>query len=667
MKNLKKFFVLFLCLSFVFGTDSLTFAAKKKLRSASAKKGASKRSGSAKSKRSGSSKSKRSGSARSKRFAGGTASRSSNVVSSAGGSANNPTLSKTTEECRSAYVDCLDTQIKGYLAKYSYLSEDAAIEALQETGDPIRCAYFDKDFDGDNSKSNKNINELYFSYNYFCDNVATVTGESGQPIYECSANNTTNAFATKNSTAYYKETLRRLDTNELVVLNFTKTALGKKIQDSQTISTVSLDDVNDMFKELGLGEGKNDGKTEKTVEMFSISVAPPISAGSLNPKGLFQKAHNVCMKLDRLDEKGIGLGAEDLNNLKSYIAKLSQSNCRNDYESSDLKENRYAKYYQNGEWKTCPNGYRYNSDAETCEAKSGVTTEDGGAATPQTYNTSFLSAKASCDSYQQSLISARTQLYAKFKDRMTNYLNENLAQLIKKEASNRSALASAQSDMDRIAAETKAEKLKNEMEIAKITADAEAQKAEADRKAAEVKAQTDKIKEENAMLSKIQNSSWDDNNKEEVSLSGSGTLGIGLYKVIVAGSKGGSSAQTGGVLCWGPNVAGGNGDVKEQVFRITSGEKNYSMTKGNVPGTPARKIGKRGENGGNGPNSTFVIDGVVNITAEGGKGGISSSGCSGGTTGAGAGSAKNSGNGYVRLYKATFGSNTASQSTADAK
>ncbi len=628
MKNLKKFFVLFLCFSFVFGADTLTFAAKKKLRSASnkagSKKGSSKRSGSSKSKRSGSAKSKRSGSARSKRFAGGgtTGTRTSGSVTSAGG--NGPTLSKTTEECRSAYVDCLDTQIKAYLAKYSYLNEDAAVEALQETGDPIRCAYFDKEFAGDNSK--KNINELYFSYNYFCDSVTTVTGESGQPVYECTANNTTNAFATKNSSAYYKETLRRLDANELVLLNFGETTLGqninKKIAANEVITSVSSADLEQMFEELGVSEKELDNLdnkegnkkgNEKTVEMFSISVVPPISAGSLNPKGLFQKAHNICMKLDRLDEKGIGLSSEDLASLKSYIQKLSQSNCRNDYESSDLKQNRYAKYYQNGEWKTCPNGYRYNADAETCEAKAGVTSEDGVAVTPQTYDTGFLSAKASCDSYQQSLISARTQLYAKFKDRMKNYINQNISQLIKKEVSNQSVLASAQGEMNRIVAEAEVDFSKVKAETTLQKAEAEAKVAEAAMKAAETKAKSvettaaanAKIEEANAKVAKTAQTSLDKNfgGGETSTLS----LGTGCYEFTLNGGGGGTRANK--FASWGE--LGGHGGKLYLKVCVKSGTV-----------TAKYNVGKGGGSDTSGTGTTIVFDDANGIIGSGAKAGF---------------------------------------------
>ncbi len=161
------------------------------------------------------------------------------------------------------------------------------------------------------------------------------------------------------------------------------------------------------------------------------------------------------------------------------------------------------------------------------------------------------------------------------------------------------------------------------------------------------------------MITKIENATWDGSKVKEVSLTGSGTLGIGLYKVVVAGAAGGKSAESGVLLKWCSGNDGGNGDVKTQVFRITSGEMNYNASWGSRPSMPGRPAAcKTGSNGGNGPRSTFVIDGIVNITAEGGEGGIAYSGnckvskCQGGRIGNSSGSGQNAGNGYVRLYKA---------------
>ena len=161
------------------------------------------------------------------------------------------------------------------------------------------------------------------------------------------------------------------------------------------------------------------------------------------------------------------------------------------------------------------------------------------------------------------------------------------------------------------------------------------------------------------IISKIENATWSDARATEINISTSGTLGVGLYKVVVAGAAGGKSAESGVLLKWCGGNNGGNGDVKTQVFRITSGEMNYNASWGSRPSMPGRPAAcKTGSNGGNGPRSTFVIDGIVNVTAEGGEGGIAYSGnckaakCQGGRIGNNAGSGQNAGNGYVKLYKA---------------
>ena len=51
------------------------------------------------------------------------------------------------------------------------------------------------------------------------------------------------------------------------------------------------------------------------------------------------------------------------------------------------------------------------------------------------------------------------------------------------------------------------------------------------------------------------------------------------------------------------------------------------MTTGTKPSKPGRPAAlKKGANGADGTKSTFVISGLVDITAEGGKGGISHDG-----------------------------------------
>ena len=103
-------------------------------------------------------------------------------------STNDATANTRGTACRNAYVECMDIQIEGLLTKYSYLADDDAIIAMQETGDPLRCIYY-HDLNTStttktSSSSIKNINDLYYAYNYYCEQE-TEAGASGQPIIKC--------------------------------------------------------------------------------------------------------------------------------------------------------------------------------------------------------------------------------------------------------------------------------------------------------------------------------------------------------------------------------------------------------------------------------------------------------------------------------------------------
>ena len=139
---------------------------------------------------------------------------------------NDATANARGTACRNAYVECMDIQIEGLLTKYSYLADDDAIIAMQETGDPLRCIYY-HDLNTStttktSSSSIKNINDLYYAYNYYCEQE-TEAGASGQPIIKCNFvgfDNLTNVYATNNSTAFYKEVYDRLMADELKIINF---------------------------------------------------------------------------------------------------------------------------------------------------------------------------------------------------------------------------------------------------------------------------------------------------------------------------------------------------------------------------------------------------------------------------------------------------------------
>lgn len=703
MNILKKGFVFVLALSMLLGDVSVSFAARKtKVRKSSTSRKGSHRSASSKSVRASST---RRAAANKKRVAVGgtnTASNSSSTETS--------TASTKATVCRTAYSECMDMQIAGFLSKYAYLGEDPSVEIIQEGSEPLRCIYY---YDVNNlntetakTTTDKNVNNLYYGYNYYCE-PELGTGNDGQPINKCKWNTNNGTYATRGSYAFYKEAYDRLKSDELTILNFTQTKLYQNkfksvMGDSVDLSTysVSTDDVSDMLKSLGLDTGVVSSK--ENVTLFSVNVTPPVGAGTLDPKGIFTKAHDICMgNMTVPTATQSGLTDADITELKKYIKTLGGSACQS-------LNDEYIAYYQKGVWEGCPAGYKYNSSDSTCVSKSN--SEETAELTE--IDTGFLSAKNSCSLYESALISSRDQIYAKFQDQMTNYLNDNLAQLIKKEAKNQSTITSAFNTLYKADAQNKISKTQTESEISKLKAQAEADKAqiaadsaatiakakaqqskaeleqaqaeanaiiekakaeqakvEATAKAEQVKleatAKAEKFEQDKAEISKIVSAgdiNWDDKSKRtEVSISGSGTLGIGLYKVVVAGAAGGTSADSGVFLKWCGGNSGGNGDVKTQIFKVTSGEVNYTMTTGKKPGKPGRpKVCSSGSNGSNGPNSTFVISGLVNITAQGGEGGISDSGgcgsskCNGGRNGKGAGSAQNSGDGYVKLYKANL-------------
>ncbi|MBR1544692.1 MAG: hypothetical protein IJ638_01970, partial [Alphaproteobacteria bacterium] len=482
MNILKKSLVLILSLSFLFGDASLVVAGSKKTtkkKSSGSKRAAGTKAGKKSgSKRSGSSKSSKKSvrSASSRRRAAAVSKNTSGSATTSSGTTTTTTSTASTkaEICRNAYSECMDIQIKGILSKYSYLGEDSAVEAISETGDPLRCVYY---YSADTSTSdvteNKNINNLYYAYNYYCSPKQS-TGSSGQPVNICNWDTSNKSFASKKSYAYYNEAFKRLKNDELTILNFTQTKLYQnKIKDymgqeTASVYQISSSDVSDMLTSLGLDTSEN--TSDQT--LFSVNVAPPTDAGSLNPQGVFQKAHEICMGNGTTPTtKSSGLGEEDLNDLKGHIKTLSGSSCQ-------VLADDFIDYYQAGTWKGCKSGYKYSSADEMCVKK----TDTSDMIDLELVDTGFLSAKNSCASYEQALIANRERIYAKFQDQLTNYLNDNLAQLIKKEAKGQSTIAKAFNTLYKTDAENKLSKVQTESEIetTKLQTEADLQKIKAE-------------------------------------------------------------------------------------------------------------------------------------------------------------------------------------------
>ncbi len=137
-----------------------------------------------------------------------------------------------------------------------------------------------------------------------------------------------------------------------------------------------------------------------------------------------------------------------------------------------------------------------------------------------------------------------------------------------------------------------------------------------------------------------------------------GILPQGIYRVTVAGGKGGN----GGIAdpyCFGENKAngglGGNGSLETSIFILTS-SKNFTASIGYRGSNGAWDTGggsRKGKNGTNGGASTFKIPSKINIYAAGGGGGTGgwASACSDsedGRHGAPGGNGKHNGfDGYV--------------------
>jgi hypothetical protein len=172
----------------------------------------------------------------------------------------------------------------------------------------------------------------------------------------------------------------------------------------------------DIFSDLGL---------QRSSSLFSINVVPPLSAGNLFPEDLFNKASEYC-----LDGSSKSLyGAEraekeeyrDFNKLKAQLLA-----CRESGHQSDME-----RYYLTGFW-----------------PKKGAARQDGGTYAETDYEeTTFMSARKSCDVYEQTLVTVRDQAYASFDTQMKNYLEEELAKIIKKKVNDLTTIAGVASSL----------------------------------------------------------------------------------------------------------------------------------------------------------------------------------------------------------------------------
>jgi|GEM_PF-6090358 len=217
-------------------------------------------------------------------------------------------------QCRASYVECMDAQVKDIVGRYGYLDEDPAILAAVKGDQPFRCLFFDVGFSklteqmnavrkcmeteenvvlrnctfgsfdsrcsfANNASARKSaeakcrgrdINHLYYSYNYYCDLETSSAGnalgrttnhcrlaeervpegcegilEKQNPVDagvsqaewdKCVRGSLSNVFATQDSIAYYREANKRFDESSLRMVNFTQSNLYK-----EKIATLGLD------------------------------------------------------------------------------------------------------------------------------------------------------------------------------------------------------------------------------------------------------------------------------------------------------------------------------------------------------------------------------------------------------------------------------------------
>ncbi|MGN0929411.1 MAG: hypothetical protein ACI4N3_02090, partial [Alphaproteobacteria bacterium] len=472
------FLTIFAFVGQIFSLPVFSQTKKKTVRSASSKRSAS--------------------SARSSRSKGSRSLGSSRALSRI---ATTSSTTSTGSNCLAQFIDCMDAQIDPIISNYAYLSDDEAVQAMQETKDPLRCIYYnsanvkglfvngDSKYCTDESilaerkgvsidtttggvkskKTNKedkfnnlnfcsnqrDINDLYMSYNYYCDLDESAVGVSGMPINKCNlkkatsksndgktGNNKTDVFATNDSYAYYNEANRRVEAGELKIINFEQTNLFKnkiaplglenwdrmsltsgstevcKNANGSSCSKGSADcictienSVSDLLSDLGLGSNSNGS------ELFSINVVPPVGAGNLNPGSQYEKARNICFGMTTFKIAG-KTATDNENTIKSAINYLS-ANCTSPAVRTDLE-----RYYIAGTAvKPCDDDYVYNAASNKCiytgsdtdttiEAEKEPHTSDE--EDVELEQTDFLSAKASCDLYEQTLISTRNKAYADF-------------------------------------------------------------------------------------------------------------------------------------------------------------------------------------------------------------------------------------------------------------
>ena len=345
--------------------------------------------------------------------------------------------------CLDIYVECMDSQLSDTMAGYEYLLDDEGMEVLADIGEPIRCLYYDPESgslsknSGDLAKDDRTVqvsaikealgaaasmyrqrdlNNLYYSYNFGCDIDRNYVNNIGRKVNMCKLN-TSADFATKHSISYYAEVLKRLVSGGLKMINVQSSTIFNNFIASLPVEDVGdyyIDPavVNDIYAGLGL---------ESETELFSVKVAPPLSAGLYVSSDHFRQATDLCFAEEALEKpsKETAAARKKREETNSRIKEMSKYGCFGLRSSME-------RYYLTGKWHAAS----FDEYGEAVGAGEDI-------------DTAFFSAKESCRMYEQALITVRDEKYGLFDTQMQNYIEENLDKVISNIINSSSAIAEA--------------------------------------------------------------------------------------------------------------------------------------------------------------------------------------------------------------------------------
>jgi hypothetical protein len=398
----------------------------------------------------------------------------------------------------------MDQQIRPLVDKHQFLADDPAVQALVNSADPFRCLYYDakstvniygeintcvrKNINDMNScPGQKDANDLYMSYNFYCDLATSTETASGIPVQKCNfappsveklnsdgtllSSAKSSGFATKDSWGFYREANKRVDSGELKIINFETTNLYKNkianlgLENFEKYS-ITREDSKDLLNDLGIAGSD--------AEIFSINVAPPIGAGALDPSGMFKRASDLCFSNSPLMPADAAMFGQRSKDIQASINELGK--CVADEPRASLE-----RYYLSGMRKAvCDEGYTYQQASKMCMNDEDPTEladplEDG-----DLVPTEFMSADKSCRQYETALVTSRNAEYGKFDTALKNYIEDQIASLVKKKTKDLAKVQKAFMSLQDLdiemtsnlaAMRARAKKAKNDAEIAILQAD----------------------------------------------------------------------------------------------------------------------------------------------------------------------------------------------------